>query len=846
MHGCRIYFALTTALFAVLILFACGQSSQHRGHSASVSISSALAQLDAMRTPEGADAKVFAALKDALRAALISKGEGKLVSTPPTGAANTIADFKITPAGGGTADLSWHYRCLGDYNQDGVVGVADITPLAMHFHETWTTGGENALAAVVDGSGNHEVDISDVTPIAMNFGVEAARYGIMSSDAEDGTYSNVQVVPITDGLDKDTARMRFQVNITPTPDWWYYVVPADGPGNSGARSNVVQASAVGLAPVAFIVPDSTSGSIPFAVHFDAGGSYDPDGTIVDYQWDWESDGTYDLDSGAVPSTDFTYTSVGLFDATVLVTDNDGLTDTETVTIKANAAGNISPVASIVPDGTIGAAPFTVSFDASGSYDTDGTIVKYEWDWEGDGIYDSDTGLVPNASHAYEMPGIYYPTVLVTDDGSANNAAGTAVTVNAPSPWVHTWGGAYADSMTDVAFDGSGNYYVVGQTFYGSGPGSTTDSLVLKYSADGSLQWQKAWGGSGDDTAFAAAVDTGGNVYVVGITRSFGSVYDQAFLLKYDSSGNLLSWTTYSGTLHHDFTDIDVDSSGAIYITGGTQSFGAGGTDVIVQKMDSFGTILWEKAYGGTLNESCWELQLDSVGNIYLAGDTKSFGASEGDSLLLKLDTSGNMLWQKTWGTPYLDAGSGLALDGYGNVYITGYTIGFGPGDEDAFLLKYNTDGSLLWQALWYGTGRDYAVTCGCDADGNIYVTGYTDSFSAPSYDIFLLKYNLVGALISQRTWSISSVWTTSRGVSFDNNGMLVLCGAAMDTSGTWADVSGTSIHVGGTEGDSVLTINDVTATVATPAGTETSPSGVIDTGGGGWDALTMRLDPAAI
>jgi uncharacterized delta-60 repeat protein len=436
---------------------------------------------------------------------------------------------------------------------------------------------------------------------------------------------------------------------------------------------------------------------------------------------------------------------------------------------------------------------------------------------------------------------------VTDNGTANTSAGgVTITINAPSPWVHTWGGAYAENMTDVAFDGSGNYYVVGQAFNGSAPGSTTDSLVLKYSADGVLQWQKTWGGSGDDSAMGVAVDSGGNVYVVGITRSFSPLSDEALILKYDSLGNLLSWATYGGPSHHDFADIDVDSTGNIYVAGGTKSYGVGGNDVLLQKRDSSGTILWEKTYGGAVDDFCWEMQVDSGGNIYLEGYTNSSGAGDDDELLLKLDTSGNILWQKTWGTAYMDLPSGLALDNFGNVYVTGSTIGFGPGDEDTFLLKYDADGSLLWQALWYGTNRDYAVTCACDAEGNIYVAGYTNSFSPLLYNLFLLKYNSFGALLSQKTWSTSSIWSAARGGVFDGNGMLVLCGAAADASGAWADVSGTSIHVGGTEGDAALIMNDIASTVNAPVGTDATPSGVIDTGGGDWDALTMRLDPAAI
>ncbi len=119
----------------------------------------------------------------------------------------------------------------------------DITPLAMRFGQTWDNavpGDINTLPAVADGSANEHVDIADVTPIAMNFGVEVAGYRLEVSDTENGTYTEVQIIPLSAGLDKDIARMRFSVDITPEAGKWYRLVPVDGEGNGGVPSNSMQ------------------------------------------------------------------------------------------------------------------------------------------------------------------------------------------------------------------------------------------------------------------------------------------------------------------------------------------------------------------------------------------------------------------------------------------------------------------------------------------------------------------------------------------------------------------------------------------------------------------------------
>jgi hypothetical protein len=557
-NNIRLFLLITVLAGLTMLVSACG-GGKHGGMSRTAapvyaSIDDAIAELDKMAAPAGVDAAIFAQLKDSLRSALLARGNGKVVCTPPTGATNGVPDATLTDVGDGTMNLQWHYYNVGDYNQDGTIGIADITPLAMHYNEGWAIGEENTLPAVIDGSGNGTVDIADVTPIAMNFGVLCDGYAIEQSDTEGGTYANIGTSPLSFGQGRDIGRMSFVYNFPAIPNDWYRVSPYDQADVLGQPGNEVQAPPPGAQPpVASIVPDAIAGFAPLTVHFDCSASYDPDGgDIVTYELDTNGDGTYDINNGNNPLIQYDYTTAGTFHPAVLVTDEESQTDTATTTVTVteipaydefednddvtapnalptipftdfygslgqnpplyvgydgdlhdwfmlmasegdtitvtctfnlsltvdfelrdnegdilatesdtdnpqqlvytfvagdvapfflgltgvgfsdyslSIASGIPPVADIVAAPDTGIAPLDVLLDAAASTD-DGTIVQYEWDYEGDGTWDDNTGNTPITNHTYSMDGTYLPAVRVTDDDGLTDTASTTVTVSA--------------------------------------------------------------------------------------------------------------------------------------------------------------------------------------------------------------------------------------------------------------------------------------------------------------------------------------------------------------------------------------------------------------------------------
>ncbi len=199
----------------------------------------ALAQLDALHCPQGANPEVFQQLKDAFAEALSEKAANKVISSPPTGEVNSVNDLGVTQGIGSTWKLTWHYKNAGDYNQDGIVNVADITPLASHFTEE-VTGGDNSLQAVIDGSGDGKVNIADVTPIAAHFGSECTGYAVTSASAFFGTYQQVTIVPITSASASERKFCEAVVNTS--AGTYFLVAPLDSANAAGEKS------ATGIAP----------------------------------------------------------------------------------------------------------------------------------------------------------------------------------------------------------------------------------------------------------------------------------------------------------------------------------------------------------------------------------------------------------------------------------------------------------------------------------------------------------------------------------------------------------------------------------------------------------------------
>ncbi len=317
-------------------------------------------------------------------------------------------------------------------------------------------------------------------------------------------------------------------------------------------------------------------------------------------------------------------------------------------------------------------------------------------------------------------------------------------------------------------------------------------------------YTKQMGTSSYDAGAAVAVDASGNVYVVGSTQGSldgnSSAGDKdVFLVKYSVAG-IKQWSRQLGTSSIDNGyGIAVDTSGNVYITGATfgsldGNINVGYADMFLVKYDATGTKQWTRQLGTSSNDGGNDIAVDTSGDIYIAGNTYggldgNINAGDNDMFLVKYNSAGAKQWTQQLGSSLDDVASGIAIDPSGNIYVTGNTTGgldgnINAGMHDMFLVKYNSAGTKQWTRQLGTSTLDVGNGVAVDLSGNIYVTGETyggldGNINAGGNDMFLVKYNSAGTKqwTQQLGSSLGNVSDVGIGVAVDTSGNIYVTGA---------------------------------------------------------------------
>jgi hypothetical protein len=313
-------------------------------------------------------------------------------------------------------------------------------------------------------------------------------------------------------------------------------------------------------------------------------------------------------------------------------------------------------------------------------------------------------------------------------------------------WEKTYGGASNDGATSIQQTTDGGFIVAGFTAsFGAG---SNDFWVFKLDTSGNVQWQKVYGGTNADTAYSIQQTMDGGYVVAGRTYSFGASapgFYNLWILKLDASGNVQWRKVYGGASHDSANSIQQTTDGGFVVAGSTYSFGAGSVDVWVLKLSSLGVIEWQKAYGGALVDSASSIQQTSDGGFVVAGWAQ-LGAELRDIWVLKLNALGVIQWQKTYGGASNDYAYSIQQTTNGDYIVAGDTASFGGGNGDVWVLKLDPSGGVTWQKTYGDTGSENGRYIQQAADGGFAVAGLSFPFDSDNFDCWVLKLDAGGSI----------------------------------------------------------------------------------------------------
>jgi hypothetical protein len=359
------------------------------------------------------------------------------------------------------------------------------------------------------------------------------------------------------------------------------------------------------------------------------------------------------------------------------------------------------------------------------------------------------GSANSSDQAYAIAaddsGYVHVTGVVSNTGSGCDYGTIKYYPDGDTAWVRSYNGpgGSTDKACALVVDDSGYVYVTGSSY---GAWTFADYATIKYYPDGDTVWVRRYNGSagGSDNALAVAVDGSGNIYVTGNDMDTLTGADYV-TIKYDPDGDTawfrrFNWST--GSSDDRASAIAIDDSGNVHVTGYTKY--EENHDYLTIKYDPDGDTAWARRYDGPASgeDRASAIAVDGLGNVYVTGYSDSTGTDE-NYATIKYDASGNKLWVKRFNCANgIDRPYGLAVDGSNDVYVTGMSGCGGATGLDYVTIKYYSNGDTAWVARYHGPvedGSDYAFALALDSAGNVYVTGESDG-GETGFDYCTIKY----------------------------------------------------------------------------------------------------------
>jgi uncharacterized delta-60 repeat protein len=378
--------------------------------------------------------------------------------------------------------------------------------------------------------------------------------------------------------------------------------------------------------------------------------------------------------------------------------------------------------------------------------------------------DAGTDEVAGDKAEAEPPGDLFEDRPGEDDGQEDLVSEEAAETP-DTTWAKSYGAARTDTGMEIWPLPGG-----GALAFGHFDSVVTDFgafWIFELDAYGNVLWQKSYGGTGTDSLRDARLCPDGGAILAGYSDSFGMAEDDVWILRLDSSGSTIWQSLCGGSNLDQAWSITRTREGGYILVGETHSFGAGDGDVLVMKLDEEGSVTWQRAYGGEDWDRALGILQTSDGGYVVVGHTASFGMGSQDAWVLKLDPDGAVIWQKAFGGEAWDQANDVLETDDGGIILAGHTQSFGADlhDYDVWIIRLNADGEPTWQKRYRESGWDEANAMEPTSDGGLILAGYTDSWGSDpmDMDILLLKLDILGNILWQKIYQ-GSGWEQANAV----------------------------------------------------------------------------------